>query len=164
MPDGQRAAILEVAGACLGAVIDQEDPSTVLRFAVLADLARLEQALRELIPAVRTVMQEMEEATAQLARYEVPWEGPAALCDEPVVHYVQVYVRDSRSGLELASAVKSCPVHVLAYLARARHAVAPVAAGDGHGDSSVSFLPLSLTQEARCGDVTDFRTGFRARA
>jgi hypothetical protein len=148
----QRPAILRVAAAALSVLLDQGDPDPVLRSAPLADLARLEYALRQLFPAVRSVMVAVEEGLALQTAADVPRVGPAAVCGEPVVNHVIAYVRDSRGGTHVAWSTNSCPAHLIAHIARTRYALTPVTDGDTEGDTSVVVLPLSLAQNARCGD------------
>jgi hypothetical protein len=148
----QRPAVLRLAAAALTVVLDQGDPDPVLRLASLADLARLEYALGQLFPAIRSVMLAVGEGLALQASADVPRVGPAAVCGEPVVNQVIAFARDSRGGMQLAWTTSTCPAHLMANIARTRHGVSPAAAGEEEGEVSVSVLPLPLAQNARCGD------------
>jgi hypothetical protein len=160
----RRAVIVGAGATSLAALLDQKDAGAILAHVTLSDLVRLEHALGELLPIIRQTILEGERAAGARAAIEVPLVGAIAPCDAGVVHQVLAYARDSRNGLTVVSATLACPAHVLAHLARARHAITPVAPGDRHGDTSVSILPLPLAENVRCGDFTDFTARGRESA
>src|ERR1044072_457053 len=148
----RRAVIVGAGATSLAALLDQKDAGAILAHVTLSDLVRLEHALGELLPIIRQTILEGEPAAGARAAIEGALLRAAA---SP---------RDTRTGLTVVSATRACPPHVPAHLARARHAITPVAPGDRHGDTSVSLLPLPLAENVRCGDFTDFTARGRESA
>lgn len=155
MIDDQRRMIVGAGVVALAAVLDEEDVGGLMEGTELSVLVRLEYALRDLLPVIREKISAAEQAASEQAASDVPLSGPVALCNDAVVNLVLAYARGSRGDLTLEWSVETCPKHLLAHLTRARHAVAPVARGRP-GDTSFSILPLSSTEQARCGSLNDY--------